>query len=159
MIERITGFWNDHFEASSSSIVLIGIIALLLDAFFNYLSWYIIKCDMKECGWPNGKPHRIRASITLIPLFSAAPKKGFYMVFCLVLNILNVLSAIVSMVGFFFAIETHVAGWAIIMMSASFLTWSSIQLINFIPNMLFVPSERKRIPVVRWLHGIKKKKK
>ena len=159
MFNRVSDLWYDHIELSVAEIVLIGLIALVIDFLFNYLELYMLREDIKECGWHDKKLCKVPLSITLIPLYCKAPQKNFYMIYCIVLNTFNIASAFVSLTGFFFSIATHAAGWSIFLLGASIYTCLLIEFLNLIPGALFVPSERKRFPVINWLYDIISKRK
>ena len=145
--------WRDHIDLSYLKILFIGVGLLFLNAFFVFLTRYIIRKSMEEYGWLNSKPQRVKSTITLIPIYKLSPRKGYYMIHCLLLNIINLLSIPASVIGFIASIITHADGWALVLLGlSSFSVFILVIILDYIPSIIFLPSERKRHSLIEKKH-------
>ena len=160
MIEGFVHFGNDHAHYAWWQAVLIGLFFLAFNSGAFYLIWYCHREAILECGYRSQKAVRKRFKtqsrmdqILLTRLVREAPKSHPNLVLRMILNRSNLLFAGVSAAGFFGTILTGGAGWAILLLICPGFTSLFCSFgISFIPDLLRVPSERKR-------YGLGKKKK
>ena len=160
MMDGFLNLWNDHAHYAWWQAVLIGLFFLALNAATLFVVWYLHRETILECGYKNAKSARKRfkqqspaEKLLLTRLVREAPKPHFNLKLRLFLNWSNLLFAGVCFLGFLGTVATCGAGWAVMMLLCSgfFSLFLSVG-ICFIPDLLWVPSERRR-------YGLGKKKK
>lgn len=160
MIEGFVHFWNDHAHYAWWQSVLIGLFFLTFNCGAFFLIWYCHRETILECGYRSQKAARKRFKtqslidqILLTRLVREAPKAHPNLTLRLILNWSNLLFAGVSAAGFLGTILTGGAGWAMLLLICPGFTSLFCSFgISFIPDLLWVPSERRR-------YGLGKKKK
>ena len=145
-MEIILDFWNGHSHFAWWQSLLICLFFLLANSLLFLAVWYLHRETILECGYKNVKAARKRfkeqspvEKLLLTRLVHEAPKPHFNLILRLVLNWSNLVLA--------------AAGWAMTLLLGSGLCSLLFSVgISFIPDLLWVPSERKR-------YGLRKKKK
>lgn len=159
-MEGFLNLWNDHAHYAWWQAVLIGSGFLLFNGAVFFVVWYLHREIILECGYKNAKSARRKFKthtridrILLTRLVREAPKTNPILKLRLVLNWSNLFCAGVCVLGFFGTIVSRGAGWALVLLMCSgfFSMFFSVG-ISFIPDLLWVPSERRR-------YGLEKKKK
>ena len=159
MMDGFLNLWNDHAHYAWWQAVLIGLFFLALNAATLFVVWYLHRETILECGYKNAKSARKRfkqqspaEKLLLTRLVREAPKPHFNLKLRLVLNWSNLVFSGASLIGFFGTVLTCGAGWALMMLCSGFCSLFLSVVICFIPDLLWVPSERRR-------YGLGKKKK
>lgn len=159
-MEIILDFWNGHSHFAWWQSLLICLFFLLANSLLFLAVWYLHRETILECGYKNVKAARKRfkeqspvEKLLLTRLVHEAPKPHFNLILRLVLNWSNLVLAAASLIGLFGTVLTCGAGWAMTLLLGSGLCSLLFSVgISFIPDLLWVPSERKR-------YGLRKKKK
>lgn len=148
-------------ELWKSSIVMPKWQAVLMAIFFAFGStvlctanWFLQQSSIMEYGYPKVKgktlrkqvkEHSITERIFLTRLCREAKRKGFMLILCWSINFINVLIFCASVVGAIGFVITSLDGWAGCLLIILPFGWFCISvLLHFIPDLLFLPSERER---------------
>lgn len=133
-------------------------IFLICDAVICTANWYAHRGRILEYGYPQVherksfrkklKSNSLLEKMLMYHLCKRAKNHGFYLWFSWLMNVLNVVSAITAFVGFIAIVITHADGWALLLvLFVPFGCLIGTNMLLFIPDLLFLPSERKRY---RW---------
>jgi len=146
--------WNSRLEWSEVKLTFVGALILLFDLVMAWCVWLIQQESIKEAGFPKRsgkyrtkvtKGYSISERILLVRLCREAEVKNGFLVFCLVKNFLNIAAFTASVTGYFGLLITHGAGWAFtLLLFPVFETLTVTTVISFIPDLIWLPSERKR---------------
>jgi len=162
MLEFLSSLWNQQASYTWWQALLFATFFLLGDGVFFFMTWFLRKETILECGYRKAGIKKIKKAmkawqladkILLRRLASEATENSPMIPLSLFLNYINIALAIVAVVGYISAIFTCGAGWAMALVSFSGLAslfFSTV--VTFIPDLLWVPSARRR-------YGIKDKKK
>ena len=158
----IVNMWTQNADWTLWQSIWISSIFFWANIFLCAVNWFVQKETILECGYSNSsrkkeikkfKSFSIVDKITLVRLANDCHKLNPIIPLCVVLNAINLLAVVAEIIGYISAIVTRGHGWAITLTLASGFAWLIIcAAIRFLPDLLLVPSERKR-------YGISKKNK
>lgn len=159
-MEVFWNFWNGHAHFAWWQAVLIALFFAAFNGLVFFIVWTLHLETILECGYKNVKTARNKFKthtrtdrILLTRLVREAPKSNPILGLRLVLNWSNLLCAGVCFVGFAGTVLTCGQGWALALLVCSGLFSMCLSVgICFIPDLLWVPSERRR-------YGLGKRKK
>lgn len=150
----LADLWYSHYDISVIKIIFLGALMLIFDFVLLLLIWFLNMSSMTEVGFPGRKKKYIRkitksydilSWITLIPLYIDSENRSFYSIICLITNMINVLMALISIVGYVGCIITHANGWCFtLLVTAGLASVFLYVIIIFIPDLIWLPSERRR---------------
>ena len=150
---RLIELCNSNFEGSLFVRIGLGVLLLALGALMYILNWCSQKDAMVEYGYPKVARKTMRKrfqqyttaeKVTLTKLRKNAKRKGFMLGLYWILNILNLGCAGLTIVGVFGFMITG-AGWGLILLIfLPFDTFLMFWFIRFVPDIIFLPSERSR---------------
>ena len=152
--DRLQALWESNAEFSFGTSVALAMFFLGVSVFCYGLTWYLQMSSMVEYGYPKRseksmrkkfKQHTTVEKITLTKLRRFATRNGFMLQLCWMINIVNLLFSVISSVGIIAFIVTRGSGWSGVL--ALFLPVGSCLLfvaIRFIPDLIWLPSERRR---------------
>ena len=154
MLSGLFSLWNEQTPFAWWQAFLIATFALLTNGAFCTVNWYLRKETILECGYRKAKIGRIKKSMKewsladkvflrrlAVEATEASPMIGL----SLFLNYLNILCGGVLVIGYICSVVTSGAGWALVLSfypGVFSIFFSTI--VTFIPDLLWVPSERKR---------------
>lgn len=159
-MEGFMNLWTGHAQYVWWQAVLVSLFFAAFNSLTFFVIWYMHLETILECGYKSRKTARKKFKthtridrILLTRLVREAPKSNPILKLRLVLNWSNLLCAGVCFIGFIGTVITCGQGWALVLLMCSgfFSMFFSVG-ISFIPDLLWVPSERKR-------YGFGKKKK
>ena len=159
-MEGLLNLWSSHAGATWWQAVLYALFFAAVNGLLFFLNWTMHLETILECGYKNRKTARKKFKtharldrILLTRLVREAPKSNPILRLRLVLNWSNLLCAGACFIGFVGTLATRGQGWAMVLLMCSglFSIFFSVG-ITFIPDLLWVPSERRR-------YGLGKKKK
>ena len=159
---NIANMWTQNADLTLWQSIWISSIFFCANIFLCVVNWFLQKETILECGYSNSakkkeikkfKTFSIVEKITLVRLVNDCQKYNPIIPLCVILNAINLLAVVAEIVGYISTIITRGHGWAIVLTLSSGFTWLMIcTAIRFLPDLLYVPSERRR-------YGINKKKK
>ena len=162
MLDSLVPLWNQATSYTWWQALLIGTLCFLIDTFLCIANWYIRKETILECGYKRSRARRIKKEIKQWPwkdkillrrLAREATERSPMISLSLFLLYLNALCGLAAGIGYIGTIFSCGAGWAMVLQfySGPFTLFFSTA-VTFVPDLLWVPSERKR-------YGLKVKKK
>ena len=154
--------WNSHGNFTWWQSILIGTFFIVCDLVLCLVNWLLQQETIIECGYPKTKNKTFRKRlknfsflemVLMYRLVKEAKQKGFIIYLCFFINCINIAACISCIVAYIGVIITCGAGWAMLILTLPALGILLLgAAIRFIPDLIWVPSERKR-------YGISKKKK
>lgn len=146
--------WNDSITIEWWKMLIIGFFLLSMNIIIFLAMWYVRRDVIIEYGYPKRnkknlrkrlKSHSKAESFFLLRLTIEAERKGSLLYINLACHFVNIVALGTSFCGFLGCMLTLADGWALILLLSSeldalFLTG----LIEFIPHIVFLPSERNR---------------
>lgn len=158
----LSSLWNEDASYVWWQAFLFATLFLLGDGLFCGITWFIRKETIIECGYRKGRIKRTKKAMKEWPLFdkillrrlaAEATESNPMVGLSLFLNYGNIAFALIAVFGYLCAILTCGSGWAMALVCYPGVTSMMLStVITFIPDLLWVPSERRR-------YGIKDKKK
>lgn len=157
MLDFLSTLWHEQTSFAWWQACLIALLALLVNGGACAANWFVRKETILECGYRKATAKRMRKimkkwtwaeRIILRRLAKEATQSSPMIGLSLFLNYLNLLCGGIVLIGFACSIATCGAGWA---MGLAFLPgllgmfFSTV--VTFIPDLLWVPSERKRYSI------------
>lgn len=153
-IEDIKILWHDSIAIEWWKMLLIGLFFLALNLCIFLAMWYVRRGSIIEYGYPKRNKKSIKKKLAsysfwdnlfLLRLCREAERKGPMLWICLMCHYICMIAAGASFIGFVGCMLTLADGWAIMLLvvpelAALFITVS----IQFIPDLIWLPSERKR---------------
>lgn len=146
--------WNDNITLPWGKMLLIGLFFVLCNLGIFVAMCYVRQGVIIECGYPQRNAKYMKKKITkhsfierllLIRLTRDAEKKGPILCINLVCHFINILTYIISLVGFVGCMITLADGWALTLACCSSLFGLLITTIfEFVPHLIWVPSEKRR---------------
>jgi hypothetical protein len=138
-------------------MLLLGLFFLFLNASLFTVMWYVRKHAAIEYGYPKLKKKAIQKiqadysfldQLLLIRITLDAKRQGFFLYLNLICHFANLLGLCGCLIGFIGAMVTLADGWALTLLIKTQLVilFYSV-LIEFIPHLIWLPSERKRYKV------------
>ena len=150
-------FWYKDASISWWQMLLLGLFFLILNAAIFIAMWYVRKGVAIEYGYPKQKKKAIQKiqqnysfwdDLLLIRITLDAKKRGFLLYLNLICHFMNLLGLLGCVVGFVGAMITLADGWALTLLLKSEITVLFFTvLIEFIPHLIWLPSEQKRYRV------------
>ncbi len=160
-MEYLSSLWNQQTSFTWWQALLIATLALFINGVCCVVNWYLRKETILECGYRKARIRRAKKAmkewtltdkILLRRLAVEATETNPMIKLSLFLNYLNVLCGGVLVTGYICSVVTSGTGWALTLCfcpGVFSIFFSTI--LTFIPDLLWVPSERRR-------YGIKDKK-
>ena len=146
--------WNMSGDFSLLESILIGTFFLSCDFCLCIVNWYLQQEAIIELGYPKRKSKTMKKRmkrfrfwerITLTRLCKESERKRVSLWFYWCLNFLNILVAGAGLVGYCGMVITGGAGWSMVLLIIGpFGVLILSMLLRFIPDLLFLPSERRR---------------
>ena len=135
-------------------MIIIGTILLSFDGFLFLVFSYVREGNVFEYGFPKMKnkslmklknSYSIPVRLLLIRLTMDAKRRGFFLIINLVCQFLNIISMLLSLVGFVGCMITLADGWCLMLLLASVLIVNLVATaVMFIPDLICLPSERRK---------------
>lgn len=152
--ETIVESWNMNRDYSWWVSVLIGLFCLVAFGGLSILMVYVREECVIEYGYPKKKSKQVRKKISQYPildrlfllrLIMEADRLGIYLLITLVCHWVHLLSLPLTVAGFLGLLISPGSGWAITLSFHASLTVLMLSCgIEIIPNIICLPSERKR---------------
>ncbi len=150
--------WQQKVDFTITQTIFIGLFFLICGLVLCAANWYIQVGIIAEFGYPKrSKREKRRGNLTWIKQFrpisriflwrpcSNAQRKGVILWLAWLCNLFNVLSGILCCIGYPLAIIMRGAGWPILLVIfPPFEVLMGSIFIEFIPTLIFLPSERRR---------------
>lgn len=150
--------WQQKVDFTITQTIFIGLFFLICGLVLCAANWYIQVGIIAEFGYPKrSKREKRRGNLTWIKQFrpisriflwrpcSNAQRKGVILWRAWLCNLFNVLSGILCCIGYPLAIIMRGAGWPILLVIfPPFEVLMGSIFIEFIPTLIFLPSERRR---------------
>lgn len=150
--------WQQKVDFTITQTIFIGLFFLICGLVLCAANWYIQVGSIAEFGYPKrSKREKRRGNLTWIKQFrpisriflwrpcSNAQRKGVILWLAWLCNLFNVLSGILCCIGYPLAIIMRGAGWPMLLVIFSpFVVFMGVVFIEFIPTLIFLPSERRR---------------
>lgn len=150
----LKALWCEHVDFTWWQMLLIGVFFLLMNFCVFVAMWYARKSLAIEFGFPkrNKKAKKIKKhqysflnDLFLIRVTKEAERKGFFLYLNLFCHFTNFVGYIACIIGFIGSILTLADGWALTLLIASeLLVLFLCTIIEFLPHLIWIPSERKR---------------
>lgn len=154
--------WHQKADFTIMQCVLIGLFLFLCGIVLCAVNWYLQVGIILEFGYPKRtKREKRKGNLRWIRQYSfsnrvllwrpckEAFRKGFMLWLAWFLNLLNVIACVICCAALFLVILTRGAGWSLILLLFPYGVLMFCIAVEFIPSLLFLPSERRR-------YGIKK---
>ena len=152
--EAIVDSWNMNRDYSRWESILIGLFCLVTFGGLSILMVYVREECVIEYGYPKKKNKQVRKKFSqysifdrlfLLRLIMEADRLGIYLLLTLVCHWVHLLSLPLTVVGFLGLLISPGSGWAITLsFHASLAVLMFSCGIEIIPNIICLPSERKR---------------
>lgn len=150
--------WQQKVDFTITQTIFIGLFFLICGLVLCAANWYIQVGIITEFGYPKrSKREKRKGTLTWIKQFrpisriflwrpcSNAQRKGVILWLAWLCNLFNVLSGILCCIGYPLAIIMRGAGWPILLVIfPPFIVLMGAVFIEFIPTLIFLPSERRR---------------
>lgn len=150
--------WQQKVDFTITQTIFIGLFFLICGLVLCAANWYIQVGIIAEFGYPKrSKREKRKGNLTWIKQFrpisriflwrpcSNAQRKGVILWLAWLCNLFNVLSGILCCIGYPLAIIMRGAGWPILLVIfPPFEVLMGSIFIEFIPTLIFLPSERRR---------------
>ena len=154
--------WRDQADFTIMQCVYIGLFLFLCGIVLSAVNWCIQLGIIREFGYPKrSKREKRQGSLPWFEQYSFtsrvllwrpckdAQRKGFMLWLAWFMNLLNVIAFVICCADLFFLFLTRGAGWSLILLLSPFGVFVFSTCVEFIPSLLFLPSERRR-------YGLKK---
>ena len=146
--------WNTRIDIYYWKILLISLFLLLMDVVIFFALWYVHRGAIIRYGYPKRKEKYVEKltkefsfidKILLFKLAKSADRKGFFIILQLIFNCLTILSFLCVCGGLLGNILFPGGGWSMLLMIIPmFFTMIITTGIGFIPDLICIPSERRR---------------
>ena len=153
-IERFFELCSENAFFEWWQMLLIGLFFGVCNSGIFLAAWFVRVGITKKCGYPKRNAKNIKKifqqytvidRFLLFKLVKNAQSKNPMLYITLICHYISFLGYLTSMAGFIFAMITLADGWAVMLMiCGTFFTTILTVLIEFIPHLIWVPSERKR---------------
>lgn len=151
---NISTLWNDNINIAWWKMLLIGLFFLTMNTSIFLAMWYV-RCGIAcEYGYPKRNKKFMKKKLTqysvldnllLIRLTRESERKGPLLYINLLCHYISMTALAVCFWGFGGCMITLADGWALSLLVMSQLAALLFTvLIEFIPHLLWLPSERKR---------------
>ncbi len=152
--KQLYELWHTNTDLNVWLVLLISLFCLVCNGGIFAALWYMRKSIIIECGYPKRKEKYISRlwkkysffdKLFLFSLVFEAENSCMILLLQFFCNLLNVLAMAASVVGTVASVITHIHGWCgMLMISPVLLTMLVTVAIEFIPDLICVPSERRR---------------
>ena len=150
--------WQQKVDFTITQTIFIGLFFLICGLVLCAANWYIQVGIIAEFGYPKrSKREKRKGTLTWIKQFRpvsriflwrpcrSVQRKGAILWLAWLCNLFNVLSGILCCIGYPLAIIMRGAGWPMLLVIfPPFLVFMGSTFIEFIPTLIFLPSERRR---------------
>ncbi len=146
--------WNDNISIAWWKMLLIGLFFIVANFIVFLAIWYARRGVICEYGYPKRNKKSIRKilasysildNLLLIRLSCRAEQKGPLLYITLICHYICMVALGMSLIGFVGCMITLADGWAFSLLVISELAALFFTvLIEFIPHLIWLPSERKR---------------
>lgn len=153
-MNTIVELWSSNIDFSLGQSIALGLLFLLLGLFFYVMNWYSQRDAIIEFAYPKVSMKTLRRrfdklkfwdKVFLFSLRKNAKRKGFMLHLCWLINVGNLFSGSLTLVGFIGLLVSKGSGWSLILLlflPFGFMLFSAF--IRFVPDLIWLPSERKR---------------
>jgi len=152
--QRFFELCNDSLAIEWWKMLIMGMFFLLADIIIFIAMWYVRRSIAIEVGYPKRnktyikrklQDYSVLEQLLLIKITAEADKKSLMLIINLCCHFLNLIAVISCIIGFVGSMITLAEGWAILLLIGSEVGMLFFTLlIEFIPHLIWVPSERKR---------------
>lgn len=150
--------WQQKVYFTITQTIFTGLFFLICGLVLCAANWYIQVGIIAEFGYPKrSKREKRKGTLTWIKQFrpvsriflwrpcSNAQRKGVILWLAWLCNLFNVLSGILCCIGYPLAIIMRGVGWPMLLVIfLPFAVFMGAVFIEFIPTLIFLPSERRR---------------
>ena len=150
----IMALWYDNISIDWWQMLLIGMLFMAANICVFMAMWYVRRNVVYEYGYPKRNKKTIKKKTAtystldkflLLRITSGAERKGPLLYINLVCHHICLIALGVSFVGFIGCMITLAHGWAFFLLVISEIAALFITvLIEFVPHLIWLPSERKR---------------
>ena len=150
----IRTLWYDNISIEWWKMLLIGLFFITINLSIFLTMWYVRRGIVCEYGYPkrNKKSikkrlsaHSVLGQLLLIRLSREAERKGPLLYINLMCHYICLAALGISVLGFVGCMVTLADGWALSLLVLSELVSLFLTvLIEFVPHLIWLPSERKR---------------
>ena len=151
-IEDIRRLSAESFDVALWKLTLICVFCIMANTVLTLAIWFLRKSAIIEYGYPKAKGKTLRKHIKsftllqkvfLFRLVDEARRPGLYLYFCVLLNLLNCISAVGWTFGIIALLITK-CGWAFLLEFLPLEVLAVNVIVGFIPDLICLPSERNR---------------
>ena len=150
--------WQQKVDFTITQTIFIGLFFLICGLALCAVNWYIQVGIIAEFGYPKrSKREKRKGNLTWIKQFRPisriflwrpcrnAQRKGVILWLAWLCNLVNVLSGILCCIGYPLAIIMRGVSWPMLLVIfPPFEVLMGSAFIEFIPTLIFLPSERRR---------------
>lgn len=150
--------WQQKVDFTITQTIFIGLFFLICGLVLCAANWYIQVGIIAEFGYPKrSKREKRKGTLTWIKQFRpvsriflwrpcrSAQRKGVILWLAWLCNLFNVFSGILCCIGYPLAFIMRGVGWPMLLMIfLPFVVFMGAVFIEFIPTLIFLPSERRR---------------
>lgn len=150
----ISALWNDNIYIEWWKMLLIGLFFVTMNTSIFLAMWYVRRGIACEYGYPKRNKKSMKKKLAqysvlehllLIRLTHEAERKGPLLCINLICHYISLTALVVCFCGFGGCMITLADGWALSLLTISELAALVFSvLIEFIPHLIWLPSERKR---------------
>jgi hypothetical protein len=150
----MSALWCNNISIAWWEMLLIGIFFIAVNLIIFLAMWYVRRAVLCECGYPKRnkksikkklKSYTVLDNLLLIRLIYEAERKCPLLYISLACHYISILAMGVSLVGFLGCMLTLADGWTLTLLVVPELACLGFTvLIEFIPDLIWLPSERKR---------------
>ncbi len=152
--DEFAKFWNGSIELPLWGLILLAVGFLSANFALFCAFCFMRKETAIEVGYPKTRKKTLEKHLKTLPVLDRvflwsltreAKQKRFMLYLNFFDNLLNVLSIMVSAVGFVAVFITNGKGWSMTFLVLPVITVLFVTgAVAFIPHLIWVPSERKR---------------
>ena len=152
--QRFFELCNDSLVIEWWKMLIMGMFFLLADIIIFIAMWYVRHGTAVEVGYPKRNKKYIKKKLQdysffdklfLVRITFESDNMNLMMIINLFCHFLNLIAIIGCIIGFIGSMITLAEGWAILLLIGSEVGMLFFTvLIEFIPHLIWVPSERKR---------------
>ena len=146
--------WNDKITIELWKMILIGLFFFVMNLTIFIAMWYVRQGVICEYGYPKRNRRSLKKKIatysilgklSLVCLTREAERKGPLLYITVICHYICAVALCISCFGFTGCLFTLADGWALTLLVISeLLALFFTVLIEFIPHLIWLPSERKR---------------
>lgn len=146
--------WCDNTTFSWWQMLLICIVFFIINSTIFFMMWYMRRGFAIEFGYPKRsrkamnkklKSYSKLEEILMVRITCEAERRGAFLAINLVCHFTNILGYSASIIGIVASMITLGDGWALtLLVFSEAITLGVTIFIEFIPHLIWLPSERKR---------------